>query len=353
MIYDKFCKIKIARFMNPDKHAYIRVLPVIVLIFCLIIIVFPVSTCKDSNEIIIDYGNSSNWIALPLDSDKSVDVFYVYPTVSGDSSGNMNILDSYQRELANGIFKSQSGVFEDYANVYAPYYRQMTTSVDAGMEPATETKEFKVGAVDVISAFDYYISNYNKGHPFILAGHSQGTMALIELIKKRFGNDKSLRKHLVAAYLIGYTVTDSDLVASGLKAAKRADDTGVVISYNTQSRTSSGGPMLLQGAICINPLSWKTDTVMVDASENIGAVFSDDETGKFIIQIKEYCSAEICNVKNARALVADIPENDSLDIGPYTEGVYHRYDYAFWYRNLRENVRVRINAYFSKINTIK
>jgi hypothetical protein len=57
-------------------------------------------------------------------------------------------------------------------------------------------------------AFNYYIDNLNQGRPFILAGHSQGTMALIDLIKNRFGNDPELRDRLVAAYFIGYTVTD-------------------------------------------------------------------------------------------------------------------------------------------------
>jgi len=42
---------------------------------------------------------------------------------------------------------------------------------------------------------------------------------LIVLIKNRFGDNEELRNQLVAAYLIGYTVTDSDLSLSGLTAA--------------------------------------------------------------------------------------------------------------------------------------
>ena len=38
---------------------------------------------------------------------------------------------------------------------------------------------------------------------------------------------------------------------------------------------------------------------------------------------------------------ADYPPGLSL----FSEGVYHLYDYQFFYRSLQENVAVRLNAY--------
>ncbi|WP_328590921.1 DUF3089 domain-containing protein [Methanofollis fontis] len=278
--------------------------------------------------------------------DNEVDVFYVYPTVSSNSSGFMDIESTEERALAQGIFTAQASVYESHANVFAPYYRQMSTQVTMGPdELATDTEEFKRGAADVERAFDYYITNLNQGRPFIIAGHSQGTMALIELIKNRFGDDEDLRTRLVAAYLIGYTVTDADLEKAGLTAAMGANDTGVVITYNTQSPTSEGGPMLMEGAHCINPLTWRTDDEYAPASMNLGARFYNDTTGEFIREVEHYSDARI-NAKTG-ALQTTIPEGEDLDIGPYTEGVYHRYDYAFWYRNLEENVGDRIDAYLN------
>ena len=328
----------------------------ILLISALTIWLLSFTGCRDvkdkNNPIgIVDYSNPYNWVSLPVpDTTKSVDVFYVYPTVSDDASGSMDITNDAQRALAAGIRKAQASVFDSCVNVFAPYYRQMTTAVEQDSGDATDNEYFKIGSADVDSAFCYYISRLNDNRPFILAGHSQGTMALIELIKKhRVGKDSSLSNRLVAAYLIGYTVTDSDLDRSGLAVAKGADDVGVIITYNTQSDSSEGGPMLLSGAHCINPLTWKTNSVYADSTKNLGAVFFDDETGKFIIQVKKYCSARIARIDTeTAALIAHIPENDSLDIGPYTEGVYHRYDYAFWYRNLQKNVEDRINAFLNK-----
>ena len=299
-----------------------------------------------SNE--VDYNNQDNWVSLPSIS-KDVDVFYVYPTVSSNETGAMDINNADERTLANGIFKAQASVFDSNANVFAPYYRQMSTNVkmDEGML-ATDTKEFKQGAVDVEDAFDYFIKNLNNNRPFIIAGHSQGTMALIELIKNRFGNDAELRDRLVVAYMIGYTITDADLSTAGLSAAQNANDVGVVVTYNTQSVTSAGGPMLMEGANCINPLNWRTDNLYADSTQNLGAVFFNDATGEFIREVNNYCGAQI-NTENG-ALLTTIPQidADTLEFGPYSEGVYHRYDYAFWYRNLQENVGDRIDAYFAK-----
>jgi hypothetical protein len=305
----------------------------------------PATGVADSNKT-IDYQDSYYWLSLPS-IEKEVDVFYVYPTVSNHVSGSMDITDNGERALAQGIFDAQASVYTSHANVFAPYYRQMSTAVTAGPDVlATDTKEFKQGAVDVEDAFEYYIENLNNGRPFIIAGHSQGTMALIELIKNRFGDDKDLRDRMVAAYLIGYTVTDEDLAKAGLTAAQSADDTGVVITYNTQSVTSEGGPMLMAGAHCINPLNWKTDETIAPASENLGARFYNDSTGEFLREEPRYCGAQI-NLTSG-ALTTTIPAGEDLDIGPYSEGVYHRYDYAFWYRNLEQNVADRIGVYLNR-----
>ena len=301
---------------------------------------------SESNS--LAYNDAANWLSLPA-ANKEVDVFYVYPTVSHNTNGVMDITDPDERALAAGIWQAQASVYEDSANIFAPYYRQMSTGVqmEEGELLATDTDEFKQGAVDVQDAFDYYIANLNNNRPFILAGHSQGTMALIELIKNRFGDDEALRSRLVAAYLIGYTVTDADLAASGLTAATNATDTGVVITYNSQSATAvTNGPMLMAGAHCINPLNWKTDDTPADASQNLGAVFFDDATGTFEREVPNYCGAQID--LSTGALTTTIPDGENLEIGPYDDGVYHRFDYAFWYRNLQSNVTDRINAYFSE-----
>lgn len=331
--------------MKREKSNIFRAL--IMLTFAFLVVLSNACNKDDELETTVDYESSSNWVAKPS-PEKAVDVFYVYPTVSSNENGAMDIENDDERALAQGIFQAQASVFQASANVFAPYYRQMSTNVDmTGVALATDTKEFKQGAVDVQDAFEYFIENLNNNRPFIIAGHSQGTMALIELIKEKFGDDQALRDRLVAAYLIGYTVTDSDLDMANLNAAQNATDLGVVVTFNTQSMTSEGGPMLMEGAHCINPLNWKTDGQEADSTQNLGAVFYDDATGEFIREVPNYCNAIILD---NGGLGANIPtaDADTLIFGPYNPGVYHRFDYAFWYRNIEKNVEDRIEAYLNK-----
>ena len=358
LIKTKLSLIKKRKAMSKNKKNFMSIkifnINFAVLIISLILALF-ISCEKDEEETNegnrIAYENSENWVSLATVT-KNVDVFYVYPTVSSNTSGSMDITDTDERALAQGIFDAQASVFESATNVFAPYYRQMSTKVDmTGIELATDTKEFKQGAVDVQDAFDYYINNLNQGRPFIIAGHSQGTMALIELIKNKFGDAPDLRNRMVAAYLIGYTVTDSDLSISGLTAAQDSTDMGVVITYNTQSATSQGGPMAMVGAHCINPLNWKTDDTPAPNELNKGAVFFDDATGTFQKEETNYCGAQIKTITdtdgNTKRVLTTTTISEDLEIGPYSEGVYHRFDYSLWYRNLEQNVSDRINAYYS------
>jgi len=245
------------------------------------------------------------------------------------------------------FFDAQASVFESNTTIFAPYYRQMSTKVDmSGGGLATDTDKFKQGALDVLNAFNYYIENLNNNRPFIIAGHSQGTMALIELIKNRFGDDQILHNRLIAAYLIGYTVTNQDLLETDLTPAQNATDVGVVVTYNTQSVTSEGGSILMDGALCINPLNWKTDNTFADTLLNLGAMFFNDESGIFIRKENHYCDAQIDMETGALLTTIPTADADTLVFGTNTEGVYHRYDYSFWYRNLQQNVSDRIDAYF-------
>ena len=94
---------------------------------------------------------------------------------------------------------------------------------------------------------------------------------LINLMRKHF-NDPDLQKRLVAAYLIGYSVTKDDLKKyPWMKLAQGENDTGVIITYNTEGADAGPSPVLLPGAGAINPLNWRTDSTPGDRDANLGA----------------------------------------------------------------------------------
>jgi len=305
-----------------------------------------------------NYTMASAWVSKPEKIDKGVDVFYVYPTIYRDEyPENMDIFDPVLRDNAKGLLTAQAGVYSPYANLFAPFYRQQS-SFSQSMEPNNGGKDafvdpvFLVGYRDVERAFDYYLKYLNKDRPFILAGHSQGGMVILNLLRNRF-NNPDICKRLVAAYPIGYSLTINDLNKyPWMKLAQEETDTGVIITFNTQGINAEGSPVLLDGAVAVNPLNWKTDSTPAGREDNIKAKFFNDATGELIEEIPHFAGAYID--ENTGALIAtDIQpirskEIDIVNMGRWPTEVYHRYDYPFWYDNIKENVKKRIDAYLKK-----
>ena len=79
---------------------------------------------------------------------------------------------------------------------------------------------------------------------------------------------------MIAAYVIGYSVTKDYLAQNThLKFAAGANDTGVIVSYNTEAPVVSGdNPVLLDGGISINPISWTLDETLAVAGNNLGSM---------------------------------------------------------------------------------
>jgi hypothetical protein len=101
----------------------------------------------------------------------------------------------------------------------------------------------------------------------------------------------------------------------------------------------------------INPLSWQTDTTIASASLNLGACFTD-YSGIINNEIPNFTSAYI-KTGRGTLVVPDVnPEEYPAVLPIFVNGEYHIYDYMFFYRNLQENVDVRIKEYFNKQNSI-
>ncbi len=293
-----------------------------------------------------DYSNSYYWIAQGKGADKSVDVFYVYPTIyNSQDTLIMDVSDPSLRKKAQVAMKKQAGVFTDESNLYAPYYRQMSMAVLS--DPTLDQDSMlQTGLGDVKEAFSYFIKTRKKDNPFILAGHSQGSEVLLNLMQDS-AVFISTKDQMVAAYLIGYSVTEADLRKSPhLQMAQDSIDNGVIISYNTQSACSLESPVLLDSAHCINPLSWSAiPGVVVSSDYNIGAVFfSDDGSPKDTIPF--YTDAMVCD--NAALVASDVDTADCPPIPAFEDGIYHVYDYSIFYMNLKQNVKARIEAYLNE-----
>jgi hypothetical protein len=371
-------------------------------------------TATEANK----YADSSNWQTLPASPSHPVDVFFLYPTTyfpnpdhngSVYSAGWNQTLEQAQADPAikTQVASKSSVFYKAGTNLYAPYYQQ-AAGIDVLEALLWKTKEANQNAAttaleiaykDVEHAFDYFLAHYNqdanhKPRPFILAGHSQGSDLLLMLLERRF-DDKALRKQLVAAYVIGWSVTADDLSSypalSQIGICGSKAQTGCIVTYNTQqnpgdfSQTSPAPTGIVQAnAYSVNPLTWvatnpnEMEPSAAPATANLGALFykfqpplapqlgpapgrqtvgqvAPDWESYLIggVEVEAKKIADYTGAQNNRgALVVDpyalpAPGNYENLNPPYNmiPGWYHNYDYGFFFFNLEQNVIDRITAY--------
>ena len=295
-----------------------------------------------------DYSDSTNWAYLEADeTGTEADVFSICPSVYGGSEDacNMSLTDEDTKESFVGAINMEKGIYEENTRFFAPYYRQIGLNV---YEMPEEDREpyLEIAYEDVRDAFDYYCDNYNEGEPFILAGFSQGADMCLRLLKDCF-DDEQLQDQLIACYAIGWRVTEEDLEEyPQLKMAQSEDDTGVIVSFNSEAEDVTDSLMIPEGtkSLAINPLNWKTDGTAADKSLNKGACFTD-YSGAITEEIPQLTGAYIDEARGSLKVPDVSPEDYPAGLSIFTDGIYHLYDYQFFYRNLQENVQTRIQAY--------
>ena len=302
----------------------------------------------------LDYSRSELWVELPQDANKPADVFFVLPVVdlNNTTPGNENVFDPKTAGRFRKTLNMQKGIVSDFANVFAPLYRQQTlgcylngkTTISTWTGSASGSNSYAALAYqDVRDAFEDYLQNRNGGRPFVLFGFSQGAEMVHRLVAD-FGNNEAFVSRYVAAYAIGMPVS-AEYVAQNpaVRMAQRADDTGVVISYNAADERAS-----LEGIreVSINPLNWRTDPTPATRDQNLGFVLVDKD-GNTTDERPQYCGAYI-HKDTGRLVVSDMEDPNELydaSNAPFAKGDYHLLDLSLFYRNLQENVRVRISSF--------
>ena len=292
-----------------------------------------------------DYSDAANWAYLETENtDKTADVFFICPSVYGgsDDACNMSLSDADTKESFVGAINMEKGIYDADSRFFAPYYRQIGLNVydmpETDREPYLET-----AYADVRDAFLYYMDNYNEGRPIVLAGFSQGADMCLRLMKDLF-DDEALTDQLVACYAIGWRITEEDVAEyPQLKMAAGESDTGVIVSFNSEAEDITDSLVIPEGTktFAINPLNWKTDSTPADKSQNLGACFTD-YSGEITSEIPELTGAYIDETRGALKVPDVSPEDYPAGLSIFTDGVYHLYDYQFFYRNLQDNVQTRI-----------
>jgi hypothetical protein len=191
---------------------------------------------------------------------KSVDCFYVYPTVSDQKTPQAT--KSIDPELRS-IALYQAARYNSVCRIYAPVYRQIT--LQGLLQPNTVTAKMRDTAyADVRDAFRDYLEHDNKGRGIVFVGHSQGTAVLRQLLAKEVDAKPAVRKRLVSAILLGGNVTTKDF--KHIPACAKRTQVGCAVAFSTFNATppanavfgksgSLGGLAQSKGGtvLCTNP----------------------------------------------------------------------------------------------------
>jgi len=272
-----------------------------------------------------DYADTTQWYIT--DRGAEVDLFYIVSTECGDyqlGGRTVHYADTRNDSLRALLYGEMAGVDRLLAgelNYYSPYYRQVTLQTYTSDSLVSARMPLAYG--DIRKAFSYYLEHYNQGRPFVLAGFSQGAMAVVDLLKTM---DDSTYSRLVAAYVIGYKVTDTN---AHIRPAMDSTDLGVTVCYNSVRDNSCAIPILSEGNLMsINPVNWRTDATpaLLPDPRNGDTLTITLDTSTLLLHIDGYTHDDYMLPLIGR------------------EGNYHRLDLSLYAPFLRRNIALRSSS---------
>lgn len=284
-------------------------------------------------------GKKSNALLLPFTSSSAnskllADAFYIHPTtyMSGVSL-NASLSDINVNKATDiGPIKHQASIFNESCLIYAPRYRQAIVSTFFMKSPEAE-EALNIAYSDIRAAFDLYLKSYNKGRPFFIAGHSQGAMLAVRLLKE-FIDDLKFKKEFIAAYIPGVPVKKNEF--KNIESITKPGETGCFATWNTYLKGTKGYDQFYKDIVCVNPLTWASDERMIDRKNHLGAVpVTFDRVERSLV------SAQVVEGKL---------EIDPINTQGYSllnqNGNYHLADFNLFYMDVRENVKLQVENFY-------
>ena len=282
-------------------------------------------------------------------------VFFIHPTsyitTFGDAHWNARIGDKEADATARRFVSGQASAFNAAGNIWAPRYRQ--ANYGAFLTTGAEGDKALAAAYrDVTQAFAAFLK-VNPTGPLILAGHSQGSRHLLQLVREQVAG-KPVADRVAAVYAVGWPVSvEADLPALGLPACARRDQAHCIVSWQSYAEPAdpsavvesferktgyTGKPRKGTHMLCTNPLTGAFNGA-APASANKGTLDAREE-GKQPRLLTGIVPAR-CDTSGVLMI------GEPVDMGPFTlpGNNYHVYDYSLFWGNVREDARQRLAAF--------
>ncbi len=304
-------------------------------------------------------GNPALWLP-PTFKDKTpkgnAAVFFIHPTSYIQplpKSWNASLDDTTTNDRAKLFVQGQASVFSSAGDIWAPRYRQANFGAFLTTQPEAQ-QALDAAYADVVQAWDSFLAKIEPNRPIIVAGHSQGAVHLLRLLRERIAG-QPVAKRIAAAYVIGWPVSvEADLPSLGLPACAAADQSGCILSWqsfaepadtaqimaiydNTTGFTSKSrrGTKML----CTNPLTGVPNT-SADAAANIGTTIPSIDLKTATLEsgtIPARCDEQ------GFLLIGGPPKGISAYVLPGNN--YHVFDFSLFWANIRADARRRMAAF--------
>ncbi|MBW7921467.1 MAG: DUF3089 domain-containing protein [Rubellimicrobium sp.] len=326
-----------------------------------------------------DYDLADSWLARPGiespallvpggdriadDASLPADAFYIHPTTGMNTDiDNVPVDDESALATARLMLMTQATPFNGVARIFAPRYRQAALPV-FGRDLAEVQAPMNLAYQDVRRAFVHYVRHDNRGRPFFIVAHSQGSNHALRLLADEVAGSP-LQNLLVGAYLPGMPVPlavfDGDLAT--VPPCATPTQTGCVAAWGTfadgytdfddwkavnhfwDSAQGRWRTALGMELVNVNPVSWRMGGVMAPVEAHLGAVPFGVRGSHFARIVPRLVGVRVAA---DFALVTPVPDLADLfdDGGIFEAGNYHVFDIALFWADIRANAATRLDAW--------
>lgn len=283
-------------------------------------------------------------------------VFFVHPTSYLETAPlarwNAPLDDAPSQDRARLFLRGMASPFNRAAEIWAPRYRQAAFGAFLTDAPEAD-RAIEAAYQDVRQAFAYFVDSIDAKTPIVIAGHSQGAIHVLRLLRDEVIGTP-LEARVAMAYPIGWPISIAhDLPKLGLPACATPDQAHCVVAWSSFAEPADPGifmtryeaspgfdgqPRRNDPILCVNPLTGTVNGA-APAAANLGTLkprgdFSNGELVPGAVPAR--CS------ERGLLLIGNPPE---IGDGVLPGNNYHLYDIPLFWRNLQADVARRMRTW--------
>lgn len=321
----------------------------------------------------LDYAQPAAWAARPGKADDPTAwrpagapapqpgraaVFFVPPTAAfGNAAWNDRTDAGDTKDRLSGFLRTEASALADAGPVWAPHYRQAvigTFLADTRTTRAQAQAALDLAYGDIAAAFAAFLAAQAPDAPIILAGHSQGALHLMRLLREQVAG-KPIAARIAAVYMVGWPVSvTADLPALGLPACTGPAQAGCILAWQSFAEPAdpeaimalfeaapglTGAPRRGTAMLCTNPITGGAAPAAA-ASANPGSLVpaASLAAGQLVRPgVPARCDAR------GLLLIGDAPSGYPAFVLPGNN--FHVFDFPLFWAAVRQDAAARVAAW--------